>query len=54
MKFVQLPEIGHKSFNINFWSEWTNGSYLEPDTTHGRAYLQAIRAVFGSEQGKNS
>jgi hypothetical protein len=37
-----------KILNINAWNEWTEGSYLEPDTVYGMAYLEAIRDVFGS------
>lgn len=36
-----------KILNINSWNEWTEGSYLEPDTHFGLGYLEAIRAVFG-------
>lgn len=31
---------------INAWNEWTEGSYLEPDTVHKMNYLDAIKEVF--------
>lgn len=37
----------HRILNINSWNEWTEGSYLEPDTVNGMAYLEAVRDVFG-------
>ena len=37
---------GPRMLNINCWNEWTEGSYLEPDTVNGIKYLQAVKAVF--------
>jgi hypothetical protein len=42
---------GPRIFNINCWNEWTEGSYLEPDTLNKMAYLDAVREVFrGNEK----
>ncbi len=37
---------GPRILNINCWNEWTEGSYLEPDTVHGLKYLEAIKSIF--------
>ncbi len=34
---------------INSWNEWTEGSYIEPDTVHGFGYREAIRDELGDE-----
>jgi glycosyl transferase family WbsX len=39
---------GPRILNINCWNEWTEGSYLEPDTVQGMKYLEAVRDVFGT------
>jgi len=44
-----LENDGPFILNINCWNEWTEGSYLEPDTLHGMAYLQAVKRVFGNK-----
>lgn len=43
---LQKRTDGPRILNINCWNEWTEGSYLEPDTMHGYGYLEAIRDVF--------
>lgn len=37
---------GPRIMNINCWNEWTEGSYLEPDTVNGMKYLEAVKEVF--------
>jgi len=45
-EYLDTRECGPRILSINAWNEWTEGSYLEPDTHHGMAYLEAIRDVF--------
>lgn len=42
--------VGPRILNINCWNEWTEGSYLEPDTVNGLKYLEAVRDVFGEKK----
>jgi hypothetical protein len=44
-KLLADPD-GPRILTINCWNEWTEGSYLEPDTVNGMAYLDAVKKVF--------
>jgi len=45
-RFLDSRPDQPRIFNINAWNEWTEGSYLEPDTVRRMGYLNAIRDVF--------
>ena len=38
-----------KLITVNSWNEWTEGSYLEPDSVNGFGYLDAVLRVFGAK-----
>jgi Glycosyltransferase WbsX len=40
------PYLKNKVLTINSWNEWTEGSYLEPDTVNRYGYLDQIAKVF--------
>jgi hypothetical protein len=31
---------------VNFWDEWTETSYLDPDDLYGYGYIEAIKKFF--------
>jgi hypothetical protein len=49
-KFLEAHPESPRILNINSWNEWTEGSYLEPDTVNGLGYLEAVRQVFGAAE----
>lgn len=48
-EFVDENRITPKMITINAWNEWSEGSYLEPDTIWKYGYLEAVKNVFGSK-----
>lgn len=42
--YKQYPE-NPPFFIIKSWNEWAEGNYIEPDKTHGRGWLEAIKKV---------
>lgn len=46
-EFLDETAPPHPIITVNAWNEWTEGSYLLPDTTFGTSYLEMIRKTFG-------
>ena len=49
-EYVDTHNLPVPLITINSWNEWTETSYLEPDTKHGYGYLEAIRNVFVEDE----
>jgi hypothetical protein len=45
-EYVDKSGLKPRMITINAWNEWTEGSYLEPDTINGMKYLEAVKEVF--------
>ncbi len=49
-EYVDTHNLPAPLITINSWNEWTETSYLEPDTKYGYGYLEAVRNVFVEDE----
>ncbi len=47
--FMQSEDSTGSIVHLSYWNEWTEGSYLEPDTKYGFKFLEAVKKVFGKQ-----
>jgi len=52
--FCEEYPLDYREVTINAWNEWTEGSYLLPDTVDGMSFLEAVREVFGPQLSTHS
>lgn len=42
----------HQILILKSWNEWAEGNYMEPDMTHGRGFIEALRDVLDEYKDK--
>ena len=47
-EYVDTHTLPAPLITVNSWNEWTETSYLEPDSLNGYGYLEAVKRVFGA------
>ncbi len=50
MAFVDKRKLSPRLITVNAWNEWSESSYLEPDTVYGLRYLEAIRSALSQHR----
>lgn len=45
MEAIKGKKEEHQILMLKSWNEWAEGNYMEPDLTHGRGYIDALRQV---------
>lgn len=52
MELIKDKQPEHQLLILKSWNEWAEGNYMEPDLTHGRSYLDALRKVVDEYKDK--
>ncbi len=42
---VRDKPVKHRILFLKSWNEWGEGNYMEPDITHGRGFIEALRSA---------
>ena len=51
--YGKCQEEGKEYLCFNAWNEWSEGTYLEPDSLHGYEYLETVREIVEEKQERN-
>jgi hypothetical protein len=52
LDFVEEQNTSPRLITVNSWNEWSEGSYLEPDTVHGNTYMEAVKDALFERSAK--